>query len=202
MLRDLPERPYDCCKTLLVTSNNVACVTFETCRYSVPVRHAGQQLILRAYWDRVEIYHGLQRVATHPRCHERHREVLELDHYLDLLLQKPGALDQAKPFRSADLPAVYHQFRAELRQRDPRGDREFVRVLMLHRDFSPEKVQAALKEALSQRSIQYEAVRQLLVNQPHAPALGTEHVDRLPDIQVRQPALALYDQFLKGGAVH
>lgn len=202
MLRPLPRRPYDCCKTVPVTSSNVACVTFDTCRYSVPVRCAGQQLILRAYWDRVEIAHGLERVASHPRCYERERDILDLDHYLDILLRKPRALDQAKPFRAADLPAVYHQFRAELRQRDPRGDRDFVRVLMLHREFPAERVQAALEEALRQRTIHYEAVHQILLSPVHVPPLNAEQVARLPQIHVRQPALARYDQFLKGGAVH
>ncbi len=202
ILRPLPARPYDCCKTVLVTSNNVACVTFETCRYSVPVRHAGQQLVLRAYWNRVDVAHGLERIASHPRCYERGWDILELDHYLDLLLRKPRALDQARPFRAADLPPVYHRFREELRQRDARGDREFVRVLMLHRDFPAERVQAALEEALQRRTVQYEAVCQLLLGQVHVPPLSVQQADRLPQIQVRQPALALYDQFLKGGAVH
>lgn len=202
VLRKLPERPYDCCKTVLVTSNNVACVRFDTCRYSVPVRYVGQQLILRAYWDRVEIFHGLERIASHPRSYERERDILDLDHYLDVLLRKPRALDQAKPFRSTDLPTVYHQFRAELRQRNRDGDREFVRVLMLHREFPPERVQAALEEALRQRSVHYEAVYQILLSQVHVLPLKVEQTNRLPQIQVRQPALALYDQFLKGGAVH
>lgn len=202
VLRSLPVRPYECCKTIPVSSNNVACVTFDTCRYSVPVRYAGQPLILRAYWDRVEISHGQELIASHPRCYERERDILDLDHYLDVLLQKPRALDQAKPFRSTDLPAVYHHFREELRQRDRHGDRDFVRVLMLHREFPAEQVRMALEEALRRRTIHYEAVRQILLSQIQVPPLNTEQADRLPQISVRQPALALYDQFLKGGAVH
>lgn len=108
VLRQLPQRPFECCKTLPVTSNGTASVLFDTCRYSVPVRYAHEKLVLQAYWDRVEIYHGLQRIASHPRCYERDQDVLSLDHYLDLLLAKPGALDQAKPFREAALPEIYH----------------------------------------------------------------------------------------------
>lgn len=67
-LRQLPQRPFECCKTLPVTSNGTASVLFDTCRYSVPVRYAHEKLVLRAYWDRIEIYHGLQRIASHPRC--------------------------------------------------------------------------------------------------------------------------------------
>lgn len=138
------------------------CVIFETCRYSVPVRYANRQLLLRAYWNRVEIYSGLEHIASHPRSYERYQEILDLDHYLDLLLIKPGALDQAKPFRMARLPDVYHRFRAELRQRDRRGDREFVKILMLHCEFTLQQVVQALEEALRQRAIHYQAVRQFL----------------------------------------
>jgi transposase len=202
VLRPLPPHPFDCCKTLPVTSNNVACVSFDTCRYSVPVRYANHKLTLRAYWDRVEIYHGLQQVASHPRCYDREREILDLDHYLDLLLAKPGALSQAKPFRAADLHPVYHQFRAELCQRSRGGDREFIRILMLHREFPPALVQQALEQALEQRSICYDGVRQLLLCEPAVPRLlPPEHLDGLPDIRVRQPELACYDR-LKGGQVH
>lgn len=202
VLRPLPARPFDCCKTIPVTSNNVACVTFDTCRYSVPARYAGQPLILRAYWDRVQIFHGLERIASHPRCYERERDILDLDHYLDLLLRKPRALDQAKPFRAADLPPAYHQFREGLHLRDAGGDREFIRVLMLHREFPTEQVHAALEEALRQRTIHYEAVHQLLLGRVLAPPRSAEQADRLSQIRVRQPTLARYDQFLKGGAVH
>lgn len=201
MLRPLPSKPFDCCRVQPVTSNKVACVTFETCRYSVPVRHANRQLWLRAYWDRVEIYDGRERIAVHPRSYERHREILDLDHYLDLLLNKPGALSQARPFRMAAIPDVYHRFRAELRRRDQHGDREFVRILMLHREFTLEQVTKALEKALHQRVVSYQEVCRLLRHNDPIPS-PAERTGRLPAIRVRQPALARYDRLLKGGVVH
>ncbi|OTA40221.1 MAG: hypothetical protein A6D92_21180, partial [Symbiobacterium thermophilum] len=160
-LRPLPARPFDCCKVALVTSNKVSCVTFETCRYSVPVHYANRSLQVRAYWDRIDIYAGQEKIASHPRCYERNREILDLDHYLELLHEKPGALEQAKPFRMAQLPAVYHQFRAEM-QAQGRSDREFIEVLMLHRTYSVAQVSAALEQALAKRTACYTAVEQLL----------------------------------------
>jgi len=201
-LRPLPARPFDCCKVALVTSNKVSCVTFETCRYSVPVQYANRSLQVRAYWDRIDIYAGQEKIARHPRCYERNREILDLDHYLDLLHAKPGALAQAKPFRMAQLPAVYHQFRAEM-QAQGRSDREFIEILMLHRTYSVSEVSTALERALAQRTTCYTAVKQLLSAQP-APADGALYaaVGELASIRVQQPSLAEYNRLLKGGVVH
>lgn len=200
-LRPLPRVPFDCCKVLPVRASKVALVQYDTCRYSVPSRYAGQELTLRAYWDRVEVYCGLKRIAVHARCYERGRDVLDLDHYLDLLGAKPGALGAARPFRAAQLPAVYHQFRAELNRRHPHGDREFIEVLKLHREFPSEAVQAALEQALAQRTVQVQAVRQILL----ATQASSQPVAALPaapaDIRVQQPPLAQYDRLLAGGVV-
>ena len=203
-LRPLPARPFDCCKVVLVTSNKVSCVTFETCRYSVPVQYANRPLQVRAYWDRIDIYAGLEKIASHPRCYERNREILDLDHYLELLQAKPGALEQAKPFRMAQLPPVYQQFRAEMLAQG-RSDREFIEILMLHRTYSVSEVSSALERALTQRTACYAAVMQLLGTPPNldlpdgSPAFPA---GKLASIRVQQPSLAAYDRLLKGGVVH
>jgi len=201
-LRPLPARPFDCCKVALVTSSKTACVTFETCRYSVPTRYANQSLQVRAYWDRIDVYAGQEKIATHPRCYERNREILELDHYLDLLQEKPRALDQAKPFRMAQLSAVYHRFRAELKKHQ-RHDREFIQVLMLHRKYPVTQITAALEHALAQRTVCYAAVRQWLEGQAgFVEAVPVTVAGELANIRVQQPPLAVYNRLLKGGVLH
>lgn len=205
VLRALPERPFDCGRVVPVTSNNLSCVTFETCRYSVPVRYAGQPLLLRAYWDHLEVFAGVQRIAHHPRCFAREQEVLDLDHYLELLVQKPGALTHARPFRAATLAPIYHQFRAMLNHQDiRRGDREFIQILLLHREFAAVTVQSALEQAARQGTFRLEAVRQLLGGQPAGSTPGTA-TTVLPAITVQQPSPGLYNRLLaraKGGVLH
>ena len=61
-------------------------------RYSVPVEHAHEKLILRAYPDRVEIGKGATTLAVHPRCWEREQDILDPQHYLSLLAQRPAGL--------------------------------------------------------------------------------------------------------------
>ena len=45
----------------------------------------------------VEIVHDNKRVAQHERCYQRGREVLNLEHYLDVLESKPGAMAGSTP---------------------------------------------------------------------------------------------------------
>lgn len=202
-LRLLPPFPFDCSRTVEVNVNRLSCVAFETNHYSVPVKFSGtRQVVLRAYVDRVEVYAGLTCIARHQRCYERERDILELDHYLELLLRKPGALRNAKPLRAANLAAVYHQFWRELTLHHPQGDREFVRTLMLHREFGPEQVEAALTEATRLRAFHYEAVQQILLGQASSQLpLDREKYTRLPDVVVDRPHLKRYNQ-LTGGVVH
>lgn len=201
VLRSLPSRPFDCCRVQPVTSNGTALVAFESNRYSVPVQYAGRPLLLKAYWDCVKVYTGPEQVAVHPRSYRREQEVLHLDHYLDLLMQKPGALDQARPFRQASLPAVYHHLRTAMRE-SGRSDREFIRVLLLHREFAAADVEAAVTEALRAGANQLEAVRQHLVRHVRAGDPPANSRPELTAIRVQQPALRQYDALLKGGVVH
>lgn len=74
-------------------------------------------------------------------------------------------------------------------------------MLKLHRELAPERVEAALEQALSQRTVQAQAIRQILL----ATQASSRPVAALPlapaDIRVQQPPLAQYDRLLAGGVV-
>ena len=203
-LRTLPVVPFPCCRTVAVTANRVSCVEFETNFYSVPVRYAYQKLLLRAFVDWVEVYAGLERIARHGRSYERGTDVLDLDHYLELLLRKPGALDNAKPLRAANLSPIYGQYREELQVHQRRGDREFVRVLMLHREFPTDQVETAVAQALRLRVHDAEGVRQMLLGAPRPqPQLDMAQRPHLAEVTVQRPQVGQYSRLLaKGGVVH
>lgn len=65
------------------------------CYYSVPARYAGRRLRVRLSATRVDVLDGNRIVATHERAAGRYVEVLTLDHYLEVLQTKPGALPGA-----------------------------------------------------------------------------------------------------------
>jgi len=51
----------------------------------------------RVYPARVELWQEGECVACHERCYGRFQQVLELEHYLEVLERKPGAWAGSKP---------------------------------------------------------------------------------------------------------
>ena len=57
----------------------------------------GKTVEVRLYPSYVEIRDEGRCIARHERCYERQQQVLDLEHYLDVLERKPGALIGSKP---------------------------------------------------------------------------------------------------------
>lgn len=207
-LLPLPERPFDCARVVMAKVNRYAQVTYDTCVYSVPWQYAHRSATLKAYVDRVEVWVDREKVAQHVRCYERHGTVLALDHYLDVFLRKPGALQFAIPFKQAILPEAYHKFHSALKYANgPRtGDKEFVRVLMLLREHAPEDVLWAVTEALERGAWYADAVRSLLVmrSMPQPPRpLHPDEFMNMPVLEIPPAGIQHFNRLLrKGGTVH
>ncbi len=76
--------------------NQSGCAKVLTNFYSVPLK-AGSVVEARAYSSVVEFrLHGVP-LAQHERSYERSQQVLDLEHYLEVLERKPGALRGSKP---------------------------------------------------------------------------------------------------------
>ena len=65
----------------------------------MPVAYGHRDVWVRGYVDRVVIGCGGEVIARHPRSYEREDTIFEPIHYLPLIEQKIGALDQAAAAR-------------------------------------------------------------------------------------------------------
>lgn len=94
-------------------------------------------------------------VAIHPRIAARTGCQLQLDHYLEVLRFKPGALPGSTALAQARAAGVFssaHEaFWAASRKvnGDADGTRELVDVLLLHRSMTAEQVIAGIRAALT-----------------------------------------------------
>ena len=204
----LPARPHPCCKTVPVQANHLSLVSFDTNRYSVPVDHSHEKLLLRAYVDRVEITNGRQLVASHVRCWEREQDILNPLHYLSLLARRPRALAQAKPIRQwqADWPAVFDTYWDILQQKLPerQSTATFIRILRLCEDHPEGIVAQALEQALNHHCYDYDGVRELLrrLVEPDLPSpLKLTDQPDLACVEVTPTDLSQFDQLLSAGGV-
>lgn len=134
-------------------------VCVRQCFYSVPARLAGKALSGRLGASFVEVYDGALVVARHPRLRQRGDQSLVLDHYLEVLARKPGALPGsvalAQARSSGAFGPAHEAYWAEARRRlgDGAGTRALCEVLLLHRRLAKEVVEAAIRGALSAGSV-------------------------------------------------
>jgi len=207
----LPRSPYECCVMTTVRLTPYSQGTFETNRYSVPVNRARREVTLKAYPFTIEIWDGMEPLASHPRSYERYQDILDPLHYLPLLEHRPGAFDFTKPMKQwkRTWPAAYDEMLADLRHKWPngRGVQEFVRILQLHQTYSAEVMRQAIEQALLLRCVHLDGVLYCIheldgnTSIPSADPpqnLDLSHRPELDAIGKNQSVnLAQYDQLLK-----
>jgi len=134
-------------------------VHFETNRYSVPARYAYQQVTLKAYVDRVKIYHSTEQIAEHGRLFGRNEESLQFDHYLDLLERNPGAMSYARALKPSALPPLWLKYLEVLRHTHTRPEKEFIHTLRFLRHIPEQHVTEALRHCVEMGSCGCAVVR-------------------------------------------
>ena len=156
----LPAERFDPARYLpKLRADAKARVCVRQCFYSVPARLAGKALSGRLGAGFVEVYDGSLVVARHPRQRQRGDQSLVLDHYLEVLARKPGALPGsvalAQARASGAFSPAHEAYWAEARRRlgDGPGTRALCEVLLLHRRLAKEVVETAIRAALSAGSV-------------------------------------------------
>jgi transposase len=198
----LPATPFDPSRVAPARVNSLSLARFDTNDYSVPVQYAHQRVTIRGGIDAIRIECDGRVVAEHRRDWGRYQTVFNWVHYLRILEHKPGALDFARPLKGVSLPDCFGVLRARLEQADPQGGTvEFIRVLMLHEDFSGEEVTTAVQASLRLPTIKAADIRVLLERGREDPAtpLSLESRPHLKAIHVGRPDLKGYAELLAGG---
>ena len=67
--------------------------------YSVPACYAGLKVRAIVYVDRVDIFHGSRKIATHRRLYGNNKWQLDPFYYLELISRRPQAFESARPVR-------------------------------------------------------------------------------------------------------
>lgn len=88
----LPASRLVCCEQVQLRVDKYATISYRTTRYSVPDHLVGQFVDVNILSNELRIYHQNKSVATHKRSTEKHKWVIDIEHYLSTFKQKPGAL--------------------------------------------------------------------------------------------------------------
>src|SRR5439155_2913141 len=79
-LKPLNAMPYDIARIASVRASKQFRVTLDTNRYSLPAQYASTRVTLKAYPQRVCIYHHDQLIARHTRSCDRYQDIEDPDH--------------------------------------------------------------------------------------------------------------------------
>jgi transposase len=203
-LLPLATEGFDLAETSFPLVNASGCVKVGTNAYSVPAA-VGTRVAVKLRAATVEIWQEKRRLAVHERCHERNQEVFSLEHYLDTLEHKPGALAGSKPLehwrKAGRWPTSFDQLWHGLIERhgQQKGTKEMIAVLQLGHQHGPERLRAAVEAALTAGCQDRAAIRHLL----EAPALARTvpallEIDALLPFERPLPSVQAYDQLLVG----
>lgn len=221
LLKPLPEEPFETGLWLTPRVDRFSQVPVRTNRYSVPVRLIGRRVRVLLNASDLVIYDGRTEAARHERLPGKSGTRLDLDHYLEALVRKPGALPGSTALEQAracgKFTPVHDAWWAQARKAhgDADGTRALVEVLLLHRHMTHEHVVAGLAAALRAGAVTADAValeaRRAAEDTAPAPAvprndgegppavasLTARRLEKLPDDARPLPSVAAYDQLLR-----
>jgi transposase len=202
-LSPLPLDDFDPAEQASPRVDSKALVTIRQSRYSVPVALVGLKVQAGIGAREIVLRHDGREVARHERLQGRFQVSAQLDHYLELLKRKPGALRGSLPLAQererGRWPSCFDELWRALGGRYGASEaaRQMVDVLLLLRELAPARVELAVRGALAAGAIDGRAVA-LLARRQERPEVAplTDLPARLRGEERPPPSLGAYDALL------
>jgi transposase/transposase-like protein len=109
----LPRMPkFDASRMVMARVDKYSTVTVEQNRYSVPDHLVGKRILVKVQAAHIRCYDEGVKVAEHSRCNGVHGWQLTLEHYLQTLKKKPGALAASTALHQAQtkIKSIYERY--------------------------------------------------------------------------------------------
>jgi hypothetical protein len=197
-LRQLNPMPYDIGRIETARPSKQFRVTLDTNHYSVPARYVGVRVILKAYPDRICIYHQDQLIARHVRCYERHQDIEDPDHPKALIAQRANAREQRLWLRFLSLSPKAQAYYDGLEQRRANARHHLRKIVALSDIYGAAAVTRAIEDALVFHAFSCEYIANLLEmrirERPCASPLHLTRRQDLLEIEIEPPDLSPYER--------
>ncbi len=187
--------------------DQTGCAKVRTNSYSVPLK-PGSIVEARVSSTTVEFRHHGNRIASHERCYSRLQKIFDLEHYLDVLDRKPGALRGSTPLAQwraqGRWPESYDRIWEQMIARQGRqpGTRAMVTLIRMGREFGYEQLTAAVQQALDLGCGDVAAIRHLLLSDQLQHTAGEPiEIGALSAYERPLPTMIEYDRLFSVQAV-
>ena len=201
-LLPLPAEGFELAEVSFPHVDQAGCAKVRTNFYSVPLR-SGSVVEARVYSSMVEFWQNGVCVAQHERSYERSQQILDLEHYLEVLERKPGALRGSKPLAQwraqGRWPDSYDQLWELMNEKHGRqhGTRSMVALIRMGREFGYARLEASVMQAMVLGCTDVAAIRHLLMsNELQHAAATTVEIGALAAYERPLPTMSEYNQLL------
>ena len=196
-LLPLSAMPYDSATIRTVRATNRFRVALDSNRYSVPSEYAGALLTMKAYADRLCLYHDTRLIATHPRSYDRNQDFENPDHPRALLQQRRKAREQRLLMQFLTLSPKAEGYYQELAKRRMNPRHHIRHIVALSEIYGAEKIARAIEDAFTYQAFSCEYIANILEQRQRIlPQPGALHVTRRQDLlelEIPEPNLSIYD---------
>lgn len=203
LLRPLPAAPCDTSVPRLARATSCCRVQFDSNRYSVPFRHAGQRVQIQVGAERLAFHSAtapVQLLANHARCYGRNRDIEDPEHVAALLSQRRRAREQRLLAEFLALGPQAQEFYQQLERRRLNPRAHVIQILALRQQYGADPVARALADASDLRAFSADYIANILEQRrrfqsQHIP--GPLHLTRssdLLDLEVPRPDLSVYQR--------
>jgi transposase len=196
-LRPLNPLPYDTGRIATVRASKQFRVTLDTNCYSVPAEYASARVTLKAYPDRVCIYHQDKLIARHTRSYDRHQDIEDPDHPKALLAQRRNAREQRLLMRFLSLGPKAQAYYEGLEQRRTNPRHHLRKIVALSEVYGVDAVARAIEDGIAFHAFSCEYIANILEMKarelPEPSALHLIRRQDLLDIEIAQPDLSPYE---------
>jgi transposase len=201
-LRPLLAEGFQLAEESFANVDGKGCVCVRTNVYSTPLA-VGTRARVRVLPAHIEIWHQGACVARHQRCYGRRQQILELEHYLETLTHKPGALAGCRPLArwraEGRWPPAYDALWSRLNERHGKADGTclMIELLQAGQRLGQGRLAAAIETAVELNCTDAAAVHYLLNQvEPSQASLPMLDVGALARYQRPLPDLSAYNQLL------
>ncbi len=197
-LLSLPEDDYDVFRYEVGYVNKLGLIHLDTNRYSVSPELVGSKVQIKAYYDRIEIYHEGKCIVKHKRCYDKNRDILDWTRYVPLLAKKTYAAVNSKVFKL--MPQNWQEYLTACTARERKSALSVLNDIV--QSGNSDRCSEILDTAMRSGRTDYDSIRQCYYSLTGQAPPEPISIEAAASKTLPLPDLSVYNVLTKGGEIN